>query len=210
MFALIKREIEDHIAYFLGAVLFSAIFCAIALSLTYHDDYEDPSPAAVALLIPTAIVAVFGFCAMGVSQMYTDRTRKISSLLSTLPVTRGQLLIARIVTAVLAMLVLLVPLAVTAAILLRLFPPPYPIYTHYVAEIFTAVFLMGFACYCLGLQLGWSSGKVIPTLGSLVLTIILVPLIIIKGFWDHAIIILLLLIFASLTRTWQKFTSTPL
>jgi len=210
MFTLIKREIEDHIAYFLAAVLFSAIFIAIAVSLTYNEDREGPSPAALALLIPTIIVAVFGFCAMGASQMYIDRTRKISSLLSTLPVTRGQILIARIITAVLAMLVLLLPLAVTAAILLRLFPPPYPIYPHYVAEIFTAIFLMGFACYCLGLQLGFSSGKVAPTLGALVLTIILVPLIIIKGFWGHTVIILLLLIFASLTRTWQKFTSTSL
>lgn len=208
MFTLIKREIEDHIAWFLAAGLFSAFLAAIWISLVSRRGSDGPPVTALAALFPTTLVVVFGFCAMGASQMHMDRTRKISAFLSTLPVTRGRILIARIVTGILAILVLLVPLAVTAAVLSRLFAPPHPVYPAFVAEIFTVIFLMGFACYCLGLQTGWSSSKVIPTLGSLLLTFILVPLILIKGFGAHIVVILLLFIVASLIRTWHRFIST--
>lgn len=208
MFTLIKREIEDHIVYFLGAALFSAVLVAVIVSMVYHHESEVTLIAALSLLFPTTLVVVFGFCAMGASQMHTDRTRKISAFLSTLPVTRGRILIARIVTGILAILVLLVPLAVMAEILLRRFVPPYLVYPTFVAEIFTVIFLMGFACYCLGLQTGWSLSKVIPTLGSLLLTFILVPLILIKGFGAYMVVILLLFIVACLIRTWHRFMST--
>ncbi len=208
MFTLIKREIEDNIAYFAAAALFSTALVIAVTSLAYNA--EELSEVALSLSIPIIVLAILGFSAMGASQMYTDKTRKISALLSTLRVTRAQILAARIVTGILTILILLVPLAVTAAVLLRLFPPPYPIYPHFVSEIFTAVFLTGFACYCLGLQLGWNSNKVIRVLGSIGSTAVIVPLIVIKGFGACTVIIMLLLIVASLTRTWQKFTSTPL
>jgi len=208
MFTLIKREIEDNIAYFATAALFSTALVIVVISLAYNA--EELPVVALSLSIPIVVLAILGFSAMGASQMYTDKTRKISALLSTLRVTRAQILAARIVTGILTILILLVPLAVTAALLLRLFPPPYPIYPHFVSEIFTAVFLTAFACYCLGLQLGWSSNKAIRVLGSIGSTAVIVPLIAIKGFGACTAIIMLLLIVASLTRTWQKFKSTPL
>jgi len=208
MFTLIKREIEDNIAYFATAALFSTALVIVVISLAYNA--EELPVVALSLSIPIVVLAILGFSAMGASQMYTDKTRKISALLSTLRVTRAQILAARIVTGILTILILLVPLAVTAALLLRLFPPPYPIYPHFVSEIFTAVFLTAFACYCLGLQLGWSSNKAIRVLGSIGSTAVIVPLIVIKGFGACTAIIMLLLIVASLTRTWQKFKSTPL
>ena len=208
MFTLIKREIEDNRAYFATAAIFSTVLVIVVISLAYNA--EEPPVVALSLSIPIIVLAILGFSAMGASQMYTDKTRKISALLSTLRVTRAQILAARIVTGILTILILLVPLAVTAALLLRLFPPPYPIYPHFVSEIFTAVFLTAFACYCLGLQLGWSSNKVIRVLGSIGSTAVIVPLIVIKGFGACTAIIMLLLIVASLTRTWQKFKSTPL
>lgn len=208
MFTLIKREIEDNIAYFAAAALFSTALVIVAISFAYNA--EALHVAALSLSIPILVLAILGFAAMGASQMYTDKTRKISAFLSTLRVTRAQILVARIVTGILTILILLIPLAVTAAVLLRIFPPPYPIYPHFVSEIFTTVFLTAFACYCLGLQIGWSPNKVIPVLGSIGATAVIVPLIIIKGFGVYTVIIMLLLIFASLTRTWQKFTSTPL
>jgi hypothetical protein len=69
---------------------------------------------------------------------------------------------------------------------------------------------MVFACYCLGLQTGWNSGKIIPTLGGIALTCIFVPLIIVKGFGLHIVVILVLFIVASLIRTWHTFMSTSL
>jgi len=72
------------------------------------------------------------------------------------------------------------------------------------------VFLMAFACYCIGLQTGWNSSPVTPSLGALFLTCILVPLILIKGFGVHIVVILVLFIIASLIRTWHTFMTTSL
>jgi len=94
--------------------------------------------------------------------------------------------------------------------LLRLFAPPVPVYSGFIAEIFAGIFLMAFACYCIGLQAGWSSSSLIPALGGLGLTCILVSLILIKGFGLHIIVILILFITASLIRIWHLFTSTSL
>lgn len=210
MLTLLKREIQDNAVYFLAAALFAVALVLTALSITHNIGQEDVSPAALSLLIPISVIVILGFVAMGVSQMRVDRNTKTSFFLTTLPVTRNQILIARIITALLAMLVLLVPLAMTAVFIMKIYPRAYPVYPGYVREIFTAVFLTGFACYCLGLQLGWSKSLAGPVIGGLAFTIILGSMIFIKGFGPELWIILLLFITASLTKTWQKFTSNIL
>jgi len=210
MYALIKREIQDHIAYFVGAAIFSAVFIIISVSLTHSNDTEDPSIFAIGLGTPVATVVILGFCAMGATQMYLDKTRKISAFLSTLAVSRSRILLARIITGILAILTLLVPLAVTAVVLSHLSNPPIPMYPGMVFETFTAAFLMAFACYCLGLLTGWNSSKITPTLGGIVLTCILVPLIFVKGFGLHIVVILVLFIIASLLRARHTFMTTSL
>ena len=210
MFALIKREIQDHIAYFIGAAVFSAVFIIISVSLIHNYDPQNPEVFIIGFGVPTVTIAIIAFCAMGATQMYLDRTRKISALLSTLAVSRSRILLARIVTGILAILTLLVPLTIAAVILLRLYAPPVLMYPGMVFEISVVVFLMVFACYCLGLQTGWNSGKIIPTLGGIALTCIFVPMIIVKGFGLHIVVILVLFIIASLIRTWHTFMTTPL
>ena len=210
MFTLIKREIRDHIVYFIGAAIFSAIFIAITLSTVRHSDSKVPPIVSIGFGVPLVMLVIIGFCGMGASQMYTDKTRKVSAFLSTLSVSRSRILLARIITGILAILTLLLPLTISIMFLFRLFPPPIPMYQGMIFEIFTAVFLMAFACYCVGLQTGWNSSKIIPTLGGLILTCILVPLILIKGFDLHLVAILVLFIAASLIRTWHTFMSTPL
>lgn len=210
MFALIKREIHDHVLYFIAAAALSVILIIVLTSLAYHYDNRIMRELQTEPVIPFVVIIMLGFCAMGVSQMYTDRTRRISAFVSTLPVTRTQILLARIITGILTILILFVPLIVTIVFLLRMFGPPIPMYTGIVFDMSTLAFLMTFACYCIGLQTGWSSSKVTPTLGALVLTCILVPLILIKGFGWEIIAILVVLITALLIRTWQKFTSTSL
>ena len=88
--------------------------------------------------------------------------------------------------------------------------PPHPVYDAFVGEIFTGTFLIALACYCLGLQIGWSSNQVIPTLGSIILTIVVIQLVIIKGLGVDVIVMSILFIAASLVRTWQKFVCTSL
>ncbi len=217
MFTLIKREIQDHIVYFIGAAVLSAIFIVVAISVINQFEsinrqgYKNRVPEfTVGIGVPTLVIVIIGFCGLGAAQMYLDRTRKISAFLSTLAVSRSRILIARIVTGTLVILTLLVPLTITAATLLRLYAPPVLIYPGMVFEIFFTVFLMAFACYCIGLQTGWTSGKITPTLGGIALTCIFVPLIIVKGFGLQIVVILVLFIIASLIRIRHTFMTTSL
>jgi hypothetical protein len=220
MFTLIKREIEDHIAYFIGAGILSGILIILSIVAISASEANEPVVFVGLLWIPLIIVLMIGLPGLGVSQMYTDRNRRVSAFLCALPVTRGQILAAKIVTGILAILTFFVPLTITAVILLRLFAqaiplpiPPEPIYSVYsgfIFDIFITAFLMSFACYCLGLQTGWTSSRITPTLGGVALAFVLVPLIVIKGFGLHIVVFLVLFIIASLVRTWHRFMSTSL
>lgn len=209
MFTLIKREVEDGITYFIAAAVLSAI---IILILVYTMYWRESGETNVHLLILPGLLplVLLMFGAMGVSQMYTDKNRKISSFLSTLAVTRNQILIARVVAGILAILIFMVPWIITAVILLRIFAPPLPLYMDLLAESFVTMFLLAFGCYCVGLQTGWSSGKVVPTLGGLGLACILCTLIVVKGFGFEANVLLLLFIAASLVRTWRCYMSSSI
>jgi len=218
MFTLIKREIRDHIVYFIVAAVLSAIF--IFISIFVISQYEssrrsnyggvDTGMFTVGVGVPTVAIVIIGFCGLGTSQMYLDRTRKISAFLSTLAVSRDRILLARIITGILVILTLLVPLTIAAMTLFRLYAPPVLFNPGMVFEIFTAAFLMAFACYCIGLQTGWNSGKVAPTLGGIGLTCIFVPLIFVKGFGLHIVVILVLFIIASLIRIRHTFMTTSI
>jgi len=210
MLTLLKREIQDNIAFFAAAALFSAILILATVSVIYREDPEMVPVLSLSLLIPTLGFTLLGFYAMGSGQMRFDKSRKISHLLVTLPVSRHQILIARIITGLLAILLLLVPPAITAQILMRLHPWSYPIYPNFVAEIFTGILLAGLACYCLGLQLGYHTSIGLSMLACPFISAIVGSAILIKGFGLHTIAILLVVITASLIRTWQKFLSTPL
>ena len=210
MFALTKREIRDHIAFFIGAVILSAILIGVSISLLFEFYMIERATSRLTVLTTLVTIIIIGFFAMGAIQMNTDRTRKISAFVLTLPAGRGRILLARIAAGILAILTLLAPLAVATTILLRLFTPPIPVYSGMLLEIFAGTFLAAFACYCIGLQAGWSSNKLGPSLGGLGLTCVLVSMILVKGYGLHVTAILVLFIAASLIRTWQTFSSTSL
>ena len=210
MFALIKREIQDHVIYFIAAAALSGILIIALTTTAYQQGPRIAKWLPNEPMIPFSVIVMLGICGMGVSQMYTDRNRRISAFISTLQVTRTQILLAKIITGMLTILTLFIPLIVTLVILLRLFAPPIPRFAGIVFDISTTTLLMAFACYCLGLLTGWNPSKVTPTFGALVLTCILIPLILIKGFGWEIVVILVVLIAASLIRTWQSFTSTSL
>jgi hypothetical protein len=209
MFTLIKREIRDHIVYFLGAAILTAILIIIIVSVVYNIGRGDYGVYA-GFSLPMSVILMIGFSGMGISQMYTDRARRISAFLSALPVSRNQILLARIVTGILAILTVVLPLITTSMAMGYLFAPPIPVFSGMIFDIFIVIFLLGFACYCLGLMTGWTAGKIAPTLGCLALTFILTSLIIVKGFGPCTKGILILIIFACLIRTWQKFITTSL
>ncbi len=209
MYALIKREIHDHVIYFIAAVICSAVLISLLTAAAYNLN-QWKFGAYLGFTAPAVLMLVLGLAAMGASQMYTDRNRKVSAFLSALPVTRGSIFTARVITGVLVIVTALVPVALAAAILSRPLGPPIPIFAEPIADIFTTAFLMALACYCMGLLTGWTGIKVIPSFGGLGLTLVLVSVIFVKGFGLHAKLLLVVIIAASLTRTWRKYMSTAL
>jgi len=210
MLTLIKREIRDHILYFLAAIVFSAILIGLQTVGAYNFDPQQTGPYFGLMTVPTVMIFVFGLAGIGVSQMYTDKNRKISAFLTSLPVTRGRIFTAKVITGLLVILIVLAPAAIAAVTLNNLLGPPIPAYGKLITDIFTTVFLMALAGYSVGLLTGWTTSKVTPSISGLGLAILLVTMIIIKGFGLQIQLLLILVIAAALTRTWRKFVSTPL
>ena len=216
MFTLIKREIRDHIVYLILAACLAGIFILISVPVisrynsSQNRDNLEPQAFIMGVGIPASVIVIIGICGLGAAQMYLDRTRKISAFLSTLAVSRGRILIARMVTGILVILTFLVPLIVTVVVLFRLYVPPVLFSGDMIFEIFLTIFLLVFACYCIGLQTGWNSSPITPTLGGLFLTGVFVPLVLIKGFGLQIMVILVLFIIASLIRIWHMFMKTSL
>ena len=210
MFALIKREIQDHLVYFIAAPVLSALLIIVTVEAVFSYDSRNPPVVAIGLGVALGAIVTFGICGMGAGQMYLDKTRRISAFLTMLPVSRNKILLARIAAGILAILILLVPLAVAAAFLVRISTPPIPLYSGMVLDISTTTFLLALACYCIGLQTGWNPSVLTPSLGSLGLTCIFVLLVVIKGFGPEINVILVLFIAASLYRTLHNFSFTSL
>ena len=218
MFTLIKREISDNLVYFVAAAALSALMVFLFVTATYrtHSAYSDEMDLARMMVMPLSIPLIFlsmiGTCAMGSSQMYTDKHRRVSALLTTLPMTRSTILIARVLAGLLAILILLVPIALTAAFTASIRVPPLflPLVYNLLLKGSVCVLLLYVASYCIGLQTGWTGDRVIPTLGALVLSLILLSIFTIKGLTAHTVVILTLFVTASIIRTWVKFTSASL
>ncbi len=213
MFALIKREIEDNIVFF----LITAIFMTMLVSrLVYR--VAIGLGGSQAFSVPSSMYKIFGFfpitfliaTAFGASQMNLDRDKKISGFLATLATTRRRILSAKIITGVLWILLVVLPIAVADAVLLKVFPKAVIPDADFLRNVFITVFLCSLTCYAFGLQIGWRSGKLWPALGVIFVTPILVSLLVIKGIGFETMIILSLFITAAMVRTWQKFMSTSL
>jgi len=207
MRTLIWREIVDHAAYLLLVALLSAIMTVPLLVFSDAGDVEAGVLVTVIWVLPFALL---GCCALGVGQMAADRDGRISSFLSTQAVTRGQILWARLLVGLLAVLIVLVPVGIAAVIVLQRTVSPFMFYSHWVARIYAIVFLVAMANYGLGLQIGWHTRKVILLFGALLLPATVMALVVIKGFTADTIIVLLALILALAVSVALRFHSTPL
>lgn len=207
---LLKREVIDHIAYFAAALILSGLLTALLVSISLGLEGGDRELVAIGGLIPATIVVVAGLCALGVAQMYTDRTRNVSAFLTALPVRRPQIFAARIAAGVLAILILLVPLMIAGSIVLGLQRAEVPLYRGILADVFRSIFLTCLACYSVGIYAGWNRGSLAPTL-SVLPVVMLVPLLLgIKGFGPEVAVILVVFILACLAGAWCRFSSSSL
>jgi len=206
MFALIKREIRDHAVYFLAI----ALLCALFIALVVFGEQIYWREIAPGLAIPIFVILFIVFCMMGSSQMYSDRAGRISALSSTLAVTRSRIFIARTITGILAILISMLFMLVAMLIVLYYFSLPIHIFRRSIAEVSVTMFLAGLGCYCIGLQLGWTTTRVMLLIGPAILTPLLITFVVIKGFDLQAITLLVLFDCLCLVRSHYRFLSTPL
>lgn len=208
MFTLIKRELEDNY----GTILVAFLLSGLSSSLIYlFTEAKEPNQGPLLYLSAFfGILILLLFCAIGVTQMYLDRQRKISSFLTMLAVSREKILIAKIITGVITIFITLLPLIIITVIIFSRIERDMGIVVNRasIGQFLKLAFLLSLACYFLGLQYGWSQRRFFPSMGSFGLSLILISLVLIKGLSMQTAILLIAVILCSLILAWHKFMST--
>jgi len=206
MLTLIEREFRDHIVYFLAAALFSAGL----VGLLFTSAIRNLGQMVGLLIMPVVSISLLGSACLGASQMYADRANKITSFLSTLAIGRGQILVARCLVGLAALLLALVPAGVVAIVLVRDLYPPLLFSRQTIICAGATILLSTLNCYGVGLLTGWATNRFLPAAGCLLFPPVMASLVAVAGFGPGAIGLFAVLLLASMTCVWVKFSSTPL
>ena len=144
MFTLIKREIQDSIMYFILILILTSIFIFVDIFLAYYANDTGEVTLNINNTFTIIISGMFLFLitAMGVSQMQSDRNKKISSFLSTLAVTRYKILIARVIAGIIAILLFFLPQIAALLVVYNFFISPIFVFGNMLTEMYIAAFFM--------------------------------------------------------------------
>jgi len=214
MLTLIKRELES-VAVFLVLPLFIMAGVIVWMVFDVQYMYRKTLP----LLIPQSMVDAFiyPFCilpfffsGLGAYMMQSDRTKQISRFFITLATTRNQVLLSRYLAGILSILVLLLPLAIADALLLRRYPRVIPYSLTPLVMMFVVTFLSNCLGLTVGIWLGQHSSKIISILGTFLLVIILLGVVLIQGWAWQSGLLLLLFTATGTVRIWQIFSKASL
>jgi hypothetical protein len=206
MLGLIIREIRDNLVHVLGLGVISILTTS---GLVYV--FLRGVPVAALVFSGLMLVVLLPWLSLlGTAQMYSDRAHRISTLLSTLAVTRNRILLARVFVGILVVLGVLLPPLLTGIVLLRFFLPPWEFYGRMAVEIALTTILTGVAYYCIGLMVGWTTNRVWLLVGNILALVLCASLIAVKGCGREVMAILLVFSAAALARTWHKFLSASL
>jgi ABC-type transport system involved in multi-copper enzyme maturation permease subunit len=214
MFTLIKRELESVAVFLLLPLLVMAgvitlVFADVQYTYREHIPLGIPRSMVLAFIYPFCILPFF-FGGLGSYLMQSDRTRQISRFLVTLAMTRNQIMMARFVGGIVSILILLTPLAIAEALLLRMYPRIVPYSITPLLLMFGVTFLANVLGFTVGLCLGQQSSRIIAIFGMFLLLTILLGVVLIQGFVWQSVVILLLLTTAGSVRTWQTFSTTSI
>lgn len=206
MWALIRREIEDLWVYYLGMMIFAGVLILLLVTQAIYGKGPDSETSNIQLCLSFgAAASCLVFAAMGVSQMYADRMKKISAFLATQAVCRHHLYLAKLAAGILLVVIFYAAVGGTLWVMNHAYGPPVfsgrRLWIYYPVTVTAA----GLACYVLGLSMGWTSGKIFPTLGTLALAFLLLSLLLIKGMNVSLYFLLILFIVSSLIRTWLVY-----
>ncbi len=214
MWTLIKREIKDNIIMFMLAVILAGICEAVVVSGFLRTDAEFAPvgiPMAVYMVFPFFIISLCLLATtMGGVQMYLDKNKKISAFLSTMSVTRRRLLWAKMLVGIIWLIVAMLPLIAAELFLFQVKPRLIPVDYSLLIRIYIVTGLCALSCYLLGSNLGLGRNRIIAILAGAFLCLILISLIVIKGFGAEIMLIFGITSVALAVRAWNAFMSIPL
>jgi hypothetical protein len=192
---LTKRQMIDNAAYLVPAVLFSLVFVPAVAAAVLTDDLTVPSSHSVIVFVSLPILLCVGSCALGIAQARADRINGASEWLATWAVPRTAVLCARIAVGVFVILIATAPLALMGVILWRIVGPPGWLVRDWQADVFSGMFLVALVSYSLGLSGGTRARTSFRACGVVPLVLLLVLLIVAKGFgWVLLSILLAILV----------------
>jgi hypothetical protein len=200
------REIEDNRVFFVITVIFAvAVSASIVWGQYYNEDYSWEREVKTSVWV--ALFGTMAFCGMGVAQMYGDRTKKISALLATLAVSRLRIFMARVAAGGLLVLAGLLPIFVTMMVMSSALAQKMPVIIGPAFGMWVPIFMLCFACYCIGLQAGWTLNKTLPTLGAIAFSFVLMGIIMIKGVGPDIYAIVVVFTAGCLLRAWHTYST---
>ena len=183
----------------MGALAISTILLVMLTCLGFIYPEELFFHVFALLIVLPAFVSI-GCFIFGAAQTYSQATSGSPTFLSDLPVTSSHILLSRVVSGTLVILTAIVVLAIaiTGGVLSELVLWPKLLFPGGLVDLFTSMFIVGLACYCLGLHIARKATTFTSAMGALPLALILNLLIVIKGFRLPLISITVLFICASL------------
>jgi hypothetical protein len=196
---LTKRQIADDgpllVGAFVGTVLF--LLTLGAMAFVYPRGFL---LHVVTILFILPALLCLGCFVLGLVQVRGDENRGIPAMLSVLPVSPSQIILARVVTGMLFVLAVAfsLMLAITRSILSGLIQWPESLIPGGLVDLSVTLLLIGLSCYCLGALGGRGWAGWLTLLWLLPLTLVSVSLIVIKGLGAPLVIVLVPFVAASL------------
>lgn len=213
MLTLIKREIRDLVVLYIVIGIGAFVLCAWLWYGVRNEIIER-----IAFNIPRGMVKSFALiwpmyfimASLGATQMCEDKSKRISTFLGTLATTRKQIFASRLIAGVIAILLLMVPLAIMQFIIIKLIDVglPFNFSSIYLLNVLCGALL--FACYAGGLWVGWRSNTIFARLASVALTIGLFLIVFFKGLTYETAGVLLVFAIACLIRSAYNYLNASL
>jgi hypothetical protein len=192
---LTKRQMIDNAVYLVPAVIFSLVFVSAIVIVVLTDEVAAPSLHAVAVFVALPVLVGLGSCTLGIAQTHADQTSGISTLLSTLPVTRSEILCVRLAVGIGIILISLTSLAAASVILWQVVGPPAWLVRDWRADVFSGMLLVALISYGFGPSAGARTRTFLRAFRVMPLPILLVLLIVAKGLgWPLLGVLLVILV----------------
>ena len=209
MFTLIKRELEESFVFLLLAAIVAGLTVMLIIAGFYYgEDHERIIAIVPSFVFSGVMILLFGW--LGVDQIYGDKNKHMNSFLCTLAVSRLQVFAAKIITGIICILTFVVPFVIMWWVVFPFVVPTNPLFVGMFFNGAITIFLVAVSAYCIGLQIGWQSNKIVPLIGGLLLMSVFLPIAVVKGFMAEGICFLVVFIAASMIRVWHKFKSVSL